>query len=461
MENRNAPEVKTSPIEKLLAELEAESKYIYIYIDSLKIKSARLDGEILFLDTPSIFMQKCAIEMALNKISQNELSYISEENFNNFYRTLYSSGDVKGGNSPQKGVCQKLDNFINNYVRDNRLKIKQIILNNIASEFQRYFSDVADYAQEPAKYHSFDEEWHEQKLQDSLTPYFYTFKNFLRGLDFDKQKDWLRECFDFAFSNSPLGFNITFRDACVGIITIADNFDELSGVIPSWLIFRAQDLLPGNYLKQMQILTQFLLEVKFFLLKRALYERGIVDTYLQGGKNLSYFVHFTDEDNLVFILNNGILSRKETKKRGIASKTNDGRRLDGALDYISVSITHPNKIVLNTFINKGSIKKPIYIYLDPFSVLSLYGFMDIIFCDKNAAASACEKGNSWLDFENIFAPSKEYHTLTNSFSYNRLDKEKYEPTDPQAEILVQNCIPKDAIAFILDSNGELIFERKE
>lgn len=32
MENRNAPEVKTSPIEKLLAELEAESKYIYIYI---------------------------------------------------------------------------------------------------------------------------------------------------------------------------------------------------------------------------------------------------------------------------------------------------------------------------------------------------------------------------------------------------------------------------------------------
>lgn len=31
MENRNAPEVKTSRVEELLAELEAESKYIYIY----------------------------------------------------------------------------------------------------------------------------------------------------------------------------------------------------------------------------------------------------------------------------------------------------------------------------------------------------------------------------------------------------------------------------------------------
>lgn len=31
MENQNAPEVKTSSIEKLLAALEAESKYIYIY----------------------------------------------------------------------------------------------------------------------------------------------------------------------------------------------------------------------------------------------------------------------------------------------------------------------------------------------------------------------------------------------------------------------------------------------
>lgn len=31
MENQNAPEVKTSSIEKLLAALEAKSNYIYIY----------------------------------------------------------------------------------------------------------------------------------------------------------------------------------------------------------------------------------------------------------------------------------------------------------------------------------------------------------------------------------------------------------------------------------------------
>lgn len=390
--------------------------------------------------------------MALNKISQNELSYINKENFSNFYRILYGSGDVKR-------ICQKLDVFINNYVQGDRLKIKQKILDEIASAFQRYFFDVADYVKEPAKYQGFDEKWYEQKLQDSLTPYFYVFKNFLKALEFNEQKDLMWKCLDLAFNNSQLGlFKNDFTDFIIK--SDANNFDELTRAISSWFMLGMQIFLPKDYLQQMQILTQLLLEVKFFLLKRALYERGIVDTYLQGGENLSYFVHFTDEDNLFSIFKNGILSRKEIEKRGIASKTNDEKRLDGALDYISISITHPNDIVLKNFINKGSIKKPIYICLDPFKVLSFYGLMDIIFCDKNAAASACEKGNSWLDFENIFAPSKEYQTTTNFFNYNRQGKEEYEPTDPQAEILVQNCIPKNAIAFILDSSGKCIFERK-
>lgn len=403
-------------------------------------------------------MQKCAIEMALDGISQNKpLLYISEENFNNFYRFLYGSGDIKR-------ICLKLDDFINNNVQGDRLKIKQKILDEIASAFQRYFFDVADYAKEPAKYSSFNDMWRYRKLEDSLTPYFYVFENFLKGLELNKQKDLLRECFDLAFNNSQLGL---FKNDFANFIIKAhpfmlQNSRNISLGISNFLRVTVQKVLPKDYLhlQQMQILTQLLLEVKFFLLKRALYEQGIVDTYLQGGENLSYFVHFTDEDNLDSILANGILSRKEIEKRGIASKTNDEMRLDGALDYISISITHPNDIVLKNFINKGSIKKPIYIYLDPFSVLSRYGLMDIIFCDKNAAASACEKGNSWLDFENIFAPSKEYQTTTNFFNYNRQGKEEYEPTDPQAEILVQNCIPENAIAFILDSNGECIFERK-
>lgn len=397
-------------------------------------------------------MQKCAIEMALDEISQNELSYINKGKFNNFYRFLYSSGDVKR-------ICQKLDVFINNYVQGDRLKIKQKILDEIASAFQRYFFDVADYVKEPAKYQGFDEKWYEQKLQDSLTPYFYVFKNFLKGLELNEQKDLLLECFDLAF-NILGDDDDSYKNDFANFIMMSDanNFDELLGRITIFLIRDIRWAFPKDYLQQMQTLTQLLRDVKHFLLKKALHERGFIN--LQSGENLSYFVHFTDEDNLDSILANGILSRKEIEKRGIASKTNDEKRLDGALDYISISITHPNDIVLKNFINKGSIKKPIYICLDPFKVLSFYGLMDIIFCDKNAAASACEKGNSWLDFENIFAPSKEYQTTTNFFNYNRQGKEEYEPTDPQAEILVQNCIPKNAIAFILDSSGKCIFERK-
>lgn len=387
--------------------------------------------------------------MALNKISQNELFCINKENFNNFYRFLYGSGDIKR-------ICQKLDDFVDNNVQDDRLKIKQIILDEIASNFQRYFFDVVDYATEPAKYHSFDEEWHKRKLQDSLTPYFYVFKNFLKGLDFDKQKDWLRECFDLACNQ--LDYDNSFKNDFINLIMSVGHFDILLEKVLTCIKNKVCDR-SANRLEHIQILTQLFEEAKCFLLKRALHERGFIN--LQSDEILACFVHFTDEDNLDSILKNGILSLKEIEKRGIASKTNDERRLDRALDYISISIKRPNKILLNDFKNKGSIKKPIYIYLNPFSVLSFYGLMDIIFCDKNAAARACEKGNSWLDFENIFAPSKQYQTTTNSFSYNRQGKEKYEPTDRQAEILVQNCIPENAIAFILDSNNKLIFERKK
>lgn len=387
--------------------------------------------------------------MALDEISGNELlGYLYD--LDSFYHILYSSGDIKR-------ICQELDDFINNYVQDDRLKIKQIILDKIASNFQRYFIDVADYKKELAEYDFiysvFDDTWHFHQLLDSLTPYSYVFKNFLKGLDFDKQKDWLRECFDLTFDDDD-----SLKNDFANFIMMTDD-DRLIGNIIIFLIRAVKLSLPKDYLEHIQILTQLFEEAKCFLLKKALHERGFIN--LQSGEILACFVHFTDEDNLDSILKNGILSLKEIEKRGIASKTNDERRLDRALDYISISITRPNKILLNDFKNKGSIKKPIYIYLDPFSVLSCYGLMDIIFCDKNAAARACEKGNSWLDFENIFAPSKQYQTTTNSFSYNRQGKEKYEPTDPQAEILVQNCIPENAIAFILDSNGELIFERKK
>ncbi len=398
-------------------------------------------------------MQKCAIEMALIEISLGEfLLHISEENFNNFYRILYGSGDVKR-------ICLKLDELINNNVQDDRLEIKRIILDKIAGNFHQYFVDIADYKKEITKYSSFDDTWHFHKLWDSSFLYACAFANFLKGLEFNKQKDLLRECFDLAF-NILGDDDDSYKNDFANFIMMSDanNFDELLGRITIFLIRDIRWAFPKDYLQQMQTLTQLLRDVKHFLLKKALHERGFIN--LQSGENLSYFVHFTDEDNLDSILANGILSRKEIEKRGIASKTNDEMRLDGALDYISISITHPNDIVLKNFINKGSIKKPIYICLDPFSVLSRYGLWDIIFCDKNAAASACEKGNSWLDFENIFAPSKEYQTTTNFFNYNRQGKEKYEPTDPQAEILIQYCIPKNAIAFILDSNGECIFERK-
>lgn len=414
-------------------------------------------------------MQKCAIEMALNEMLQNELSHITQENLNSFYHILQSEGDLKI-------ISQALDTLINKNIQKNVREIKEKLLSSIASVYQRYFVDVADFVAQPLKYSSFDKKWREQKLQDALAPYSKVFEHFLRGLEFNEQKELMWKCLALAHNIDDFKRVIFYKrkEFCEELkemhktqIMQASNFKQLLEITALMACNYADNILltpqafilPNDPLQVIPLATQFLLFTKFFMLKLALYKQGIVDTPLQGGKNLSYFVHFTDESNLSSILNNGLLSRKELEKCEMALNFNDSRRYDNALDYISISITKPNTAVLNTFKNKGSIENPIYIYLDPFAVLSWYGCMDMIFCDKNAAARACNKGDSLLDFEAMFAPHIEYSTTLNAYNYDR-DKdgrEINEPTDPQAEILVEKCIPASAIAYILDSEKECIY----
>lgn len=397
-------------------------------------------------------MQKYSIDLALQELV--EIYNINSNTLENFINTIYSSTNLDDS-------FKALDSFINENFQGDMLKIKQKFLDEVGKAFQRYFIDVADFINNANKHSHNDKEWHEQKLRDAIMPYMLCFKRFLSGLDFDEAKKILCNCLQETINTHGLG-HLSFYINLFSEMRNADNFDEL--------LFHTENIVcnyknnisfHSNYTDLIGIATTFLLSTKFFILKSALYEHDIVDTDLQGGSNLSYFVHFTDKSNLDSILKNGILSRKELEKRGIEYNLNDTNRFENALDYISISITNPNNIVQKTFVNKGSIKEPILIYLDPFSILSFYGILDVIFCDKNAAAAACNKGDRLLDFRAIFAPNVDYGTRYNVYHYDRIknNRKDNEPTDPQAEILVQTNIAPNAISHILDANGNYIYRK--
>lgn len=52
--------------------------------------------------------------------------------------------------------------------------------------------------------------------------------------------------------------------------------------------------------------------------------------------------HFTRIENIPSIMEYGILSLEEIRKRNIPAVTNDGRRFDGRLEGVSVSVSFPN-----------------------------------------------------------------------------------------------------------------------
>lgn len=169
-------------------------------------------------------------------------------------------------------------------------------------------------------------------------------------------------------------------------------------------------------------------------------------------RDIKYLVHFTSGDNINSIKKYGLLSVEELRKRGINYSSNDENRLDGKLDYISLSVSTFNKRLLRSYISTGRIHDVKAIYI---SASLLYEEIDTdrIYCDRNAAASSCKKGSTLRDFGNMFAYELSYTTTSSGEQiYNResCDRKTYEPTDNQAEILFRYNVPAKYIVGIKD-----------
>lgn len=157
-----------------------------------------------------------------------------------------------------------------------------------------------------------------------------------------------------------------------------------------------------------------------------------------NNRNIQYIYHFSPIENTDNILKYGLVSREEARRQGIPLIITDPYRYDGELNRISASLSFPN-YKMRWSLHQNNINVLIY-EIDTRILLTK---LDTQFYYTNAANS-------------VFAGAdKDYLTTNDAFldmfytndRVNGLDISY--PTDPQAEILVNNNIEKNYIREVI------------
>jgi len=169
-----------------------------------------------------------------------------------------------------------------------------------------------------------------------------------------------------------------------------------------------------------------------------------------NARGVTRLCHFTKLQNLTHIITSedGILAsnsiRQDTKN------VNDTARYDGELDFVCCTIQYPN----SWFLKDARQRNPdlvfrdwVVLYID----LSILNKRQAKFCPCNAGRMLGAYINSNMDcIDSIFAK------YVSTFRYPRAsDMLSSCPTDGQAEILIENNIPREFISGIAVGNEDV------
>ena len=183
-------------------------------------------------------------------------------------------------------------------------------------------------------------------------------------------------------------------------------------------------------------------------------EQLILKSFLEE-RRIRYLIHFTDEKNVPSIRENGILSVEQLQQLGLTFKANDEDRYDGELDYISLSVSGMNQYLYKTFrYSKQKIKHGVAIVIDS-SILYKEISNLRIYCNTNAANSEATIGMDLESFENLFANVVDYKDR--HFDRANEKRSSFEPTDVQAEILWNKCVPTEYIICYWDLEEDFFY----
>lgn len=157
-------------------------------------------------------------------------------------------------------------------------------------------------------------------------------------------------------------------------------------------------------------------------------------------QKVKWFIHFTNAKNIPSIIENGLLSVAELKGQGIKHYNNDDKRMDDIPESISLSVSWPNYQMFYSVRQKDSSNKWVVLRLKAEEVLGL----NCAFCYTNAASNSVrsiplETRKTVDSFTQMFSEREDKKTR------KEMGLKSFEPTDPQAEILVCEKIPASMI----------------
>ncbi len=152
-------------------------------------------------------------------------------------------------------------------------------------------------------------------------------------------------------------------------------------------------------------------------------------------RHIEDLIHFTRFENLESILENGIVTRESIITLNRDAYVNDSLRLDRRENSVSLSISFPNHKMFYKYRMSSEAKGWVVIAIKP-EVLWQYRSA---FCKHNAADAKISRRNidelcTLKEFEEMFSDQPEGER-----EKQRLNL--YDPTDPQAEVLVFGDIP--------------------
>ena len=159
-------------------------------------------------------------------------------------------------------------------------------------------------------------------------------------------------------------------------------------------------------------------------------------------RKITQLIHFTKRQNVNSILNNGLLSLEELKKRSLEYVYNDPERRDDWNYAISLSITYKNTFLFESFKKRQKLNDSdfVEIKIDPSVIVE----NECIFCDTNAASHTFDQYRqnddelailkTWLAFDGMFKETVKRHTLNERGKIKRFNQKPNETTCSQAEI---------------------------
>ena len=168
-----------------------------------------------------------------------------------------------------------------------------------------------------------------------------------------------------------------------------------------------------------------------------------------GARGIQYLVHFTRIENLVSILNHGLMTRKSLDEKKLSYCFNDSERLDNLPDTISLSVTSPNYKMFWKYRQSDKSAKWIIIRLHAYQVLSS---LECAFNFTNAANHEV-RDTPIADRKEISAFQKIFYDSEDDIR-QKCELKNNEPTDPQAEVLCFNSIQLNFFEGIVFFNQE-------